>query len=246
MARAAATLYFERGIWAEAAFRYWQKLPLIVLIVTAQSAIDLYNALKAEHSGFLSSLIWSVLAASVHNSLLNGSNALFPKTIYVLGVAGSWLALTIPGGFAMVIAALYLGSDELRAPIPYAIFVIITLFFASFFGTMLPAAVKGRDDQAFGKVAARGKLVFSYTFTRLIIWTCALVAANYAFDAATTLLSQSTSEHATAAGTLSPVNIAITLVSSTVGAYFFVLLAVILSRSYMVSERQIGELRRDT
>lgn len=188
--------------------------------------------------------MWSVLAASVHNSLLNGSNALFPKTIYVLGVAGGWLALTIPGELAMVIAALYLGSDELLAPIPYAIFVIITLFLVSYYGTIIPAAVKSVHDRV--KAVAMGKQLFGYTLARLTVWVCAAIAANYAVDAATTLLSKSTSEHATAANTLSPVNIAITVVSNTLGAYFVVLLAVILSRSYMISERQLGESRSDS
>lgn len=229
-----------RGMWAEAAFRCSQKLPLILLIVPMVTTLDLINAANEEHSGILTSLVWSVLAASVHNSILNGSNSLFPKLLSVLGVAGGWLLLTIPGGIAMLITAAYLGSRDIDALIPSIAMGILTLPVVSYFGTVIPASVKGREEQAFDKVAARGKAVFGYTFTRLTVWICAALAAGYVIEAAAGYLGLPTSEETTAATLLSPLSIVTTALSNCVYAYFVVLLAVILSRSYVIADRHVA------
>lgn len=229
-----------QGIWAEAAFRFSQKLPLILLIVPLTTMLDLINAANEEHSGILTSFVWSVLAASVHNSILNGSSNLFPKFLSVLGVAGGWLLLTIPGGIAMVVTAEYLDSPDVHALIPSIALGVVTLPVASYFGTVIPASVKGREEQAFDKVAAKGKLVFGYTFTRLTLWICAALAAEYVIEAAAGYLGLPISEEATVATLLSPLSIVTTAVSNSVGAYFVVLLAVILSRSYVIADRHVA------
>ena len=222
-------------MWREAISLYWQKLPLILMIIPLTTAMDLINAMTGHRSGFFTNVVWSVLAASVHNTLLNRSNAQLPKYIFVLGVVGAWIILSIPGTIAALATAIYMGSNQFDAPIPTAVLGIITLLVASYFGTLVPAAVKSRDEQAFGKVAAKGKRVFGYTLTRLSLWICASLAASYAIDAAANWLNQMTGGDD---NTLSLVNIASTLVSNFVAAYSFVLLAVILSRSYLIGESQ--------
>lgn len=230
-----APQYFEEGMWREAASLYWQKLPLILMVVTLTTAMGLINVMIGERSGFFTNFVWSVLAASVHNTLLNRSNAQLPKFIYVLGVVGAWFILSIPGTIVMLATAIYLGSSKLDAPIPTAVLGIITLLVASYLGTLIPASVRGKEDQAFGKAAARGKLVFGYTLTRLTLWICASLAASYSIDTAANWLNQMTGG---GDNTLSLVNITSALASNFVAAYSFVLLAVILSRSYLRGESQ--------
>jgi hypothetical protein len=231
--------FFHNGIWVETAHLYLQKLPLIVLMVVGFTALGAYDQIGGHSSGSsVSTVVWAFLAISVHASILNGSQSVFPQS---RGVFGPFLwrsiVLAIPGVVVSLATLITLDiTSNLTILIILPVYGLITTLVLSVAGTWLPAVVAEGGDRRLSVALTRGKRVFGYTLARLIVGCGATFTIAFGLFL---ILMTSASEIGLSkmkVGDISPFELAASAILYLSLAFVFVMLPVVLSRAYLIAE----------
>ena len=231
---------FQHGIWSETAHLYRQKLLLILTIVSGFLALEIFEQIGGHSFGSnVSTIAWAVLAISVHGTILNGSEQVFPKSRGVF-VPFLWrtFALAIPGFSIAIIALMMMNSaSELAVLAMLPIYGLVTALFLSLVGTWLPAVVADGGDRSLVAALRRGQHTFWYTLVRLLAGCGTILTSAFVGVVWLTTAAENWGWGARTVGTVSPFVLVTAAASYLVIAFAFVMLPVILSRAYLLAEK---------
>jgi hypothetical protein len=229
----------ERGIWAESALLYRKKLPLILTIVAGFVVLELIEEVSGKSIGSASgTVLWAVLAISVHASILNGSSSTFPSTQGIFG-AFFWryVVLAIPGFIAAMATVIMFDATGIAMIAAVLAYGLVTSIVLSIAGTWLPAVVAEGGDRSLGRAISRARETFRYVLLRLIVGCGVSLAAALCVTLLISTFVVFLGLDQSSAQGISPVTLIATAISMFAFAFTFVMLPVILSRAYLLSEK---------
>ena len=231
---------FHNGIWSETAHLYRQKLLLILTIASGFLGLEIFEQISGKSFGSdVSTIAWAVLAISVHGTILNGSEQVFPKGRSVFG-SFLWrtFVLAIPG-FAIAILALMMMdvSSELAVLAMLPIYGLVTALVLSLVGTWLPSVVADGGDRSLVAALRRGQRTYWYTLVRLLAGCGTILTSAFVGFILLTTAASNWGWGERTVGTVSPFALVTAAALYLVFAFAFVMLPVILSRAYLVAEK---------
>lgn len=239
-------MQFANGIWQAAWDAYRINLKTVLIVVGLALVFDLvtdYLGGASSSSRSVADLfIWGMLAISIHGTILlnqadlatTNSKLLVPFVLRSLALVTLMMVPT----FAAIIY--FYEPDSLWLTLFKALPVIgaAALVVFALFGTWLPATVVGTDKR-FGSAFARGTKTFLYTAIRLIIGPGLIQGIITAVVMTTITRGIIVGEIYGAAG-FSFLDLVFWPVTYLVRAYSVALLAVILSRAYLIAEQTMA------
>jgi len=231
---------FSRNIWEEALCVARANLAVIAFVVLAFIALFILDErFKASSSSMsiASTFLWTGLALMSHSTVLNGKSGL--SADYKVYRAFLWRTVAL-GALVIVptvLAALFFASYGMLWLYigGLSIGAIASLLIGSKWGTWLPAVVAG-GDTGFVEAGKRGKRTFGYVFGRLSVGPGLLMIAS--FVAYALVLSSLDSQEIWPTTGLNIQGLLSTIIFLIVQAYIVVMIAVILSRAYLIAENK--------
>jgi hypothetical protein len=245
--------HFERGLWSESFAVYRRNTGAIVVYLIGMLIILAIGEHLSRTTGIAAgaSLIAGYLAMPAHLTVLTGENGAdqmknpeiakrFQK--FLMRVVGLGLLPLVP-----LAASLFVLSASTSLSNKLVIFLsmlfaltCVPAIFAKW-GTMLPAAAVGVDP-GFFRAGERGRVIFFYALSRLLIsmglLTVLILGLEYFF-------AQYVSGHdkLISAQGMPNLGMIITTATTLLGyAFQIVMTAVILSRSYLIAEQKTAAL----
>ncbi len=242
-------MQFDKGIWAAAWDVYRANWKTVVCAIAAASAYDLFMEYMGESGGsafFIEILIWSTVAISAHGTvLLGGTDLAFTdkKKLLMPFVSRSMvLALLslVPGLIAFLV---FLDERNIGFSMFMAVLAagLAALIFFALLGTWLPAVVAG-GNRRIGTAIDRAERTFFYSASRLLLGPGLLQAVflGAGLFLLTVLPNALTGEVFGTAG-FSFVDLLSLPIIYAVKAFTTTLLAVILSRAYLIAEHKMAQ-----
>jgi hypothetical protein len=238
-------MQFDTGIWAAAWDVYRTNWKTVACAIVAASAYDLFTQYMGESGGgsalFIEVLIWSLVAISAHGAVLLGATdlAFTDKRKLLMPFVGRSLVLTFLCLVAFLIA-LFAFEDRgglwnlLKAAL---VMGLVALVIFALLGTWLPATVAG-GNRGIGAAIDRAERTFFYSAARLLLGPGLLQAGFMAVGMVLLAILPGilTGDVFGAAG-FSPADFLSLPVIYAVHAFTTTLLAVILSRAYLIAEQ---------
>lgn len=233
-------LRFERNLWRETAFRFWEAKPIIAVIVALFIGLSILESVRGGSTGNSGSMIaWAVLAMVVHNAILNGSKASWSQGKFFWPFLWRSIALSLPGIAAVILFLIsYRISDdrETMALSALPIYGAVTALVFSLWGTWLPSVVATGGNRSLAAATRRGRQTFLYVLLRMIVGCGVVAAAAFIFLIAASVLAEKAGLRLALSEELDLVQLLIEAFGYLAFAFNFVMLPVILSRAYLLAE----------
>lgn len=235
-------LNFDRGLLAETTINFHKNILLLAIVVVTLMVVTLFDArYPIVGVSAFSSIIWAILAMSVHATILKGLPGFVIHKEGRFFLPFLWRTLVFAGMAVVAMAIIVklwvqVEPDYIIYPV-LGIYALIEALLLSKWGTLLPAVIANGDTKL-ATAGRRGSKTFFYVFLRLVFGVGLGYLAAFALLFVVSRYLGSAGIYWSLEFGFDFKTILIGLVFYFVFAYQIVMIATILSRAYLIAESE--------